>query len=96
MNEVGNSIGYNAVVIGSSFTPLWMIAPAVQTGLDISKGNYADAALTAGLSLAAPYALGKYVIPGVAKGIKYLDDAAIKTITPYRNYRVASEFGKGV
>jgi hypothetical protein len=96
MHEVGNSIGSNALVIGSSFTPLWMIAPAVQTGLDISKGNYADAALTAGLSFAAPYALGKYVIPGVAKGVKYLDDVAIKTITPYRNYRVASEFGKGV
>lgn len=96
MNEVGNQIGSAALEIGSSFTPLWMIAPAIRTDLDINKGNYANAALTAGLSFAAPYALGKYVIPGTIKGMKYLDNVAIKSITPYRNYRVAREFGKGV
>lgn len=96
MNEIGKQIGLNALEIGSSFTPLWMIAPATRIGLDISKGDYANAALNTVLSFAAPYALGKYVIPGAIKGAQYLDDIAIKSITPYRSYRIAREFNKAI
>jgi hypothetical protein len=54
----GNAIG-SGVEIASGFTPLWWVAPAVRTGLDLSEGDYKGAALNAGLAFAAPYAVGK-------------------------------------
>ena len=62
----GNAIG-TGVEIASGFTPLWWVAPAVRTGLDLSEGDYKGAAFNAALSFVAPYA--------VSKGIQY--------ITPY-------------
>jgi hypothetical protein len=56
----GNAIGAG-IEIASSFTPLWWVAPAVRTGLDLSEGDYKGAALNAGLAFAAPYAVGKGV-----------------------------------
>jgi hypothetical protein len=54
----GNAIGAGVEIV-SGFTPLWWVAPAVRTGLDLSKGDYKGAALNAGLAFAAPYAIGK-------------------------------------
>jgi hypothetical protein len=54
----GHAIGAG-VEIASGFTPLWWVAPAVRTGLDLSEGDYKGAALNAGLAFAAPYAVGK-------------------------------------
>ena len=67
----GNAIG-TGVEIASGFTPLWWAAPAVRTGLDLSKGNYKEAALNAGLAFAAPYA--------VSKGIQYISPYAKSAI----------------
>jgi hypothetical protein len=50
---------WSGVEIASGFTPLWWVVPAVRTGLDLSEGDYKGAALNAGLSFAAPYAVGK-------------------------------------
>lgn len=67
----GNGIGTGVEMI-SGFTPLWWAAPAVRTGLDLSKGNYKEAALNAGLAFAAPYA--------VSKGIQYISPYAKSAI----------------
>lgn len=67
----GYSIGSGLEMI-SGFTPLWWVAPAVRTGLNLSEGNYKGAALNAGLAFAAPYAIGKgiqYVTPHVKSAI---------------------------
>lgn len=62
----GHAIG-SGIEIASGFTPLWWVAPAVRTGLDLSERDYKGAALNAGLAFVAPYT--------VSKGIQY--------ITPY-------------
>lgn len=67
----GYSIGSGLEMI-SGFTPLWWVAPAVRTGLNLSEGNYKGAALNAGLAFAAPYAVGK--------GIQYISPYAKSAI----------------
>lgn len=81
----GNAIGAG-VEIASGFTPLWWVAPAVRTGLDLSEGNYKGAALNAGLAFAAPYAIGK--------GLQFITPHARTALNSYNRYRNIRNFTK--
>ena len=81
----GNAIG-TGVEIVSGFTPLWWVAPAVRTGLNLSEGDYKGAALNAGLAFAAPYAVGK--------GLQFITPHARTAFNNYNRYRNIRNFTK--